>query len=600
MEEQKDGMNQNNIDNSLPQEIPIPGVEQQTNDSDAGQQMNNHYTGQQMSNPYQHNPYGQQTNDPYAGQQTNNPYAGQQVNDPYALQQMNNPYQHNPYGQQSEDPYGGQFNSYNQPIDPYGQRVRPYIPQEQKRGNAVKIVIGAACVLVLIVALLIGGIVYLRSTPAYKISRGFRNLGKEMSQTQNRLVEKIGINELLLMMQEEGSHVDSSLNFATDLPLLGNTTIGIDTDFYKDMQDKELNADTTLSLMNMDFAHLNIYADEENFCFSLPELFLENMYIENEHVVSQYNNSILAQLGSQSSMEDFSIELFEDADNKVRPQEWRNLDKIWENFEGDLEACKEGMTIGKVEKGLYRVTLPQKETDKLLKDLLDSYAEMGGVEEMQDLWKDYKKLLCSDISLLFEINGSRIDSIMLEEPVSLWDNNASIEGELFFLGEVRSIDKVQGKVTIGGVDGKKREMLGQIEQISDSDTYQMNMDIKYSEEEESGKIKFIMNCDAARDEFDMTFTVKDDTDDIEVALEGSLDDIVAGESLEISLDKVTFSTDDEEVYRISGDIAIEPLRDKIKPTVKPDTAFFEMSLSDWQKIIDKLDDAYGSILNSLW
>ncbi|MDE7259505.1 MAG: hypothetical protein K2N77_09760, partial [Lachnospiraceae bacterium] len=171
---------------------------------------------------------------------------------------------------------------------------------------------------------------------------------------------------------------------------------------------------------------------------------------------------------------------------------------------------------------------------------------------------------------------------------------------LFFLGEVRSIDKMQGKVTIGGVDGKKREVLGQIEQTSDSDTYQMNMDIKYSEEEESGRIKFIMNCDAARDEFDMTFTVKDDTDDMEVALEGSLDDIVKGESLEISLDKVTFSTDDEEVYRISGDIVIEPLRDKIKPTVKPDTAFFEMSMSDWEKIIDKLDDEYGSILNSLW
>ncbi|MDE7259839.1 MAG: hypothetical protein K2N77_11485, partial [Lachnospiraceae bacterium] len=167
MEEQKDGMNQNNLDNYLPQEIPIPGVEQQANDSNAGQQENNQYTGQQVSNPYQYNPY-----------------------------------QHNPYGQQAEDPYGGQFNSYNQPIDPYGQRVRPYIPQSQRKGNVVKIVIGVASVLVLIVALLIGGMVYLRSTPAYKISRGFRNLGKEMSQTQNRLVEKIGINELLLMMQE--------------------------------------------------------------------------------------------------------------------------------------------------------------------------------------------------------------------------------------------------------------------------------------------------------------------------------------------------------------------------------------------------------------
>lgn len=573
MEEKKDGMNQNSYGDYLPQEIPVPGAEQQVN-----------------------NPYAvQQTNGSYAGQQ-NNPYAGQPVNDPYAGQQMNNPYT----GQRTESPYGGQGNPYHQQFDSYGGQVRPYVPQAQKKGTAVKIVIGAACVLVLIMALLIGGMVYLRSTPAYKISRGFLNLGKEMGQTQNRLVEKIGMNELLLMMEEEGSHVDSSLNFATELPLLGSTTLGIDTDFYKDMQAKELNADTTLSLMNMDFAHLNIYADEENFCFSLPELFLENMYIENEHVVSQYNNSILAQLSSPSSMEDFSINFFADAEDKIRPQEWRDLDKIWEKFEGDLTACKEGMTIAKVEKGLYRVTLPQKESDRLLKDLLDSYVEINGAIEMQDLCEDYKNLLCSDVGLLFEMSGSRIDSIMLEEPVSLWDNTASIGGELFFLGEARSIDKIQGKITIEGVDGKTREVIGQIKQTSDSDAYQMDVDVKYSEEEESGKIKFVMNCDADRDEFDMTFSVKDSADDMKIALEGSLDDIVAGESLEISLDQVTFSTDDEEVYRISGDIAIEPLRDKIKATVKPETAFFEMSLSDWEKIITKLDDAYGDILNSLW
>lgn len=556
MEEKKDGMNQNSYDDYLPQEIPVPGAEQQVNN-------------------------------PYAGQQTNGSYAGQQTNNPYAVQR-------------TESPYGGQGNPYHQQFDPYGGQVRPYVPQAQKKGTAVKIVIGVACALVFIMALLIGGMVYLRSKPAYKISMGFRNLGKEMDQTQNRLVEKIGINELLLMMEEEGSHVDSSLNFATELPLLGSTTLGIDTDFYKDMQAKELNADTTLSLMNMDFAHLNIYADEEIFCFSLPELFLENMYIENEHVVSQYNNSILAQLGSSSSMEDFSIDLFADADDKIRPQEWRDLDKIWEKFEGDLTACKEGMTIAKVEKGLYRVTLPQKESDRLLKDLLDSYVEINDALEMQDLWDDYKNLLSSDIGLLFEMNGSRIDSIMLEEPVSLWDNTASIGGELFFLGEARSIDKVQGKITIEGVDGKTREVIGQIKQTSDSDVYQMDVDVKYSEEEESGKIKFVMNCDAARDEFDMTFSVKDSADDMEIALEGSLDDIVEGESLEISLDQVTFSTDDEEVYRISGDIAIEPLQDKIKATVKPETAFFEMSLYDWEEIINKLDDAYGSILNSLW
>lgn len=143
-------------------------------------------------------------------------------------------------------------------------------------------------------------------------------------------------------------------------------------------------------------------------------------------------------------------------------------------------------------------------------------------------------------------------------------------------------------------------MVGQIQQTSDRESWQIDMDLKYSEEEESGKIKFIMNCDAVDDEFDMTFSMDDRVDDLEIKLEGSLNDIVQGESLQIGLDQVSFSMDDEEVYRITGKIDIEPLQDRIKPTVEADTAFFEMSIYDWETIITKLDDTYGSILNSLW
>lgn len=69
-----------------------------------------------------------------------------------------------------------------------------------------------------------------------------------------------------------------------------------------------MSADTSLSVMNYEFAHLNLYADEEALCFSIPELFLENMYIENEDVVSQYNSSIWTDVTGYSDMEDFSFD----------------------------------------------------------------------------------------------------------------------------------------------------------------------------------------------------------------------------------------------------------------------------------------------------
>lgn len=479
--------------------------------------------------------------------------------------------------------------------------MRPYVPKKQRRGNAAKIVAGAACVLVLLAALFAGGMIYLRSQPAYMINRGFRKLGREISHSKNPLVEKVDLNEILRMMKEEGSHVNSSLNFSTDIPKLGRITLGVDTDFYKDMHARELNADTAVSLMNMEFVHVSIYADDEVLCFSVPELFLEDMYIENENVVSQYNSSILAELTSKTSMEDFSIDLFGDEDGRIQARDWRELESVWNQLMSDLEACREGMVFEKVEKGLYRVKLPEKETNRLVENFLDSYWELSGINEDSDaFWKDYRKILSSDISLLLEMNGSRIDSITLEEPVKLWDDTASIAGEIFFLGKKRSIDKMQGKVEIEGVDGRKREIVGHLQHTASRTKKQIDLDLTYLEEDKSSVIEFDMDCDAVQNAFDMSFSVNGGTDHFEINLESNLVDVVKGESMTIDLDKITFSMRDSEVYRITGEIGIEPVGDRVKPTVKAETAFFEMSSSDWERIIAKLDDVYGRILDSLW
>lgn len=544
-------------------------------------------------NQNNNNPYGQQgntyqANDPYQQnntQQMNNPY---QAANPYQVgnaQQMNNPYHHNPY----------------QPQDNFSvQPVQPYNPQGHKKGVGIKIAIGIVCALVVLIGIGVGALAYYRGTPAYKISRGLMNLAKEIERTKNPLSEKIGMDDIAVMMQEEGGHVETVLNFTVDVPLVGEATLGVDTDFYKDVHAKELNADTSLSVMNYDFAHLNIYANDEVFCFSLPELFIEDMYIENENVVSQYNNSVLAS-GSPSDMEDFSIELFPDENERISMRDWRNFSSAIDKFEDDLDACREGMTMEKVETGLYRVTFPAKATDNLIKSILESYGELYGSGEALDGWKEYKKLITSDVSLLFEIdNKNRIKSIMLEEPLEVLDGDASLEVELFFLGETRSIDKIQSRIAADGVDGKSREALWQIQQISDDDTYTVDMDFRWIEEEETlGKMKFVVECDAVKDEFDITYSLKDENTELEVVLESNIDDYKKGESVEVDLDKAVINMNGEELLKVSGEIEIEPLKKAINPSVEPKTALFEMSLSEWLDIMEEIDDAYGSLLNSL-
>ncbi|MDE6845049.1 MAG: hypothetical protein K2J99_04705 [Lachnospiraceae bacterium] len=93
MRGQMEGNNQNNRDNYMPQEIPIPGVSdtndvvQQDQSNPYGRQTQNDSYGQQMQN----SPYGQTQSDPYWQQTQNNPY-GQPQSDPYWQQAQSNPY----------------------------------------------------------------------------------------------------------------------------------------------------------------------------------------------------------------------------------------------------------------------------------------------------------------------------------------------------------------------------------------------------------------------------------------------------------------------------------------------------------------------------
>lgn len=536
---------------------------------------------QNNNNPYEQQPDAYQTNSPY--QQSD-------------AQQMHNPYQPN-NAQQAGNPYI--------PQDNYGiPPVQPYNPGGQKKGIGVKLAIGIACVVVLLIAVCVGVLAYSRNTPSYKVRKGIENLGKELLEVKNPLTEKLGLSDIILMMQEDGGHVDTKLDFTIELPIFGDTTMGIDTDFYKDVNAKELSADTSLSVMNIEFAHLNIYANDEVFCFSIPELFIEDMYIENENVISQYNNSILAD-GEELDMEDFSINLFPDENVGIKMRDWRKLSTALGDFEKDFTAFQDAMTIEKVEKGLYRVTYPAKETDRMLKSLLKNYGKLSGTEEELDVWKEYKTLVLSDVNLLFEIdNNNRIDSIMLENPLEVLDGKASFEAEVFFMGEERSVDKVQGKFVGNGLDGKTREAIWQVQEVCDDDAYDVDVDIKLTEEDKTiGKLKFVMNCDAVKEKVGITCTFKDEGSEIDIVLKSSIDDYDKGESIEIDLDEITVSfisdDDSESSFKISGDILVEPLQGKIEPSVEPETALFEMSEDDWMDIIDQLRDEYGYLLDAL-
>lgn len=493
----------------------------------------------------------------------------------------------------------GYWNTYDRRKNTYQAQGQMYAPPKDNRIK-YRILLTAACAMFFLFICVGIAVVYLKSTPAYRLGKAFQNLAGEFTESANPLREKSGMDDLIRMMAEEGGHVSTRINFTAD-KLFGNT-IGVDTEYYKDMRNKELSADTSISMMNYEFAHLNLYADEEAVCFSIPELFLENMYIDNERVVSQYNASFLAGLAGRSTLEDFSIDLFPEAGGRYALRDWNNDKEHSERFAEDLAACRDAMTMERAEQGVYRVILPLRETERLLQDIMNRYDSANAVPENIQWLEEYDRLLASDISMLFAINRQgRIESIAFEEPVRVLDGKAAICGSLHFLGSAKSTEKVQGEITVEGEDGTARSLYFQVMQSGTDDSYALDVDAEFMEEEDSLlRVKYGTDCDTLRDTFTMNLSLWNNEEDLEFTMEGGLDDIVRGQSLELEVESMQFYMDGEEMFKITGDILFEPLEGEIVSTVKKETAFFEMTESDWLGILYQIGDTYGGLLGALW
>lgn len=515
-----------------------------------------------------------------------------------SLPQISNPYgiQNVPYGEQRPPKQ-----NVAEQISSFGPPVQPYLPPRKSHKKGIFIALG---VLLALLLLCVGaGWISHVSSASYKIKKGFEKMDQEWVQMKNPLAEKLGADEITQMMEEDGSHIDASLNFTADTYGYGDMTLGVDVDYYKDMRRKEMDVAASLSIMNYDFAHFNFYGDEDVVCFSIPELFIEDLYIETEDVAKQFNRSMWADpylLGEMD--EDYSIDLFPETVNFRTVHSWQDVRESLGQHSDHLETCLQKARIEKAGKGKYRVIFDAMEVNHLLRDLLESYEEMLG-EDMYDILS-YLQLvnMGDDISLLFDIDqGGHIRKIAFEEPVRLLDNQIELEGELLFLGQKRSIDLIRGQIVLWNEDDEKIEFTWQMDQTlsSDADKYDAEIDMKCNVMDEELDMKYTVCFDAEYDEFRADLSMKDEWGVYKFLAEGGFDDIKPGKSYEVDVRNFSVEMDGEELFKVTGDIKVEPLRGDIKRSAKAGRAFFELTEEDWERILDRVDEEYGSLWDLL-
>ena len=223
----------------------------------------------------------------------------------------------------------------------------------------------------------------------------------------------------------------------------------MDTDCELDRQEKEMAASTSVSVMNYEIASLQMYGDEENLCFTIPELYLKDVYIENENVSGQYNRSIWAELFGKTE-EDVSIDLF--------PGAWIFGDEegigkaFFKEYADELAECRRHMTMEKAGNELYRVSFDELYFNELVRQVLYDYVDFSkvGREDAMGILSYFDVVSGTDeISFILKINGANhIESIRVEEPLSLCGGKIRVSGDIYFLGEKRSIEKMQGMLTV--------------------------------------------------------------------------------------------------------------------------------------------------------
>lgn len=496
---------------------------------------------------------------------------------------------------------------YHQNNNTFGPPTQPYLPPKNHKKKMPVIIL---CVAAVLFAAILGGWFHHTHSASYKIRKGLQNLAREAEEMKNPLAEKLGTNKIRRMFAEEGGHVDTKMNVTTDT-FLGQLTFGVDTDCDIDRQRKELAASTKCSVMNYELANLELYGDEEALCLSIPELYLENVYIENENVLDQYNHSMWAELFGEAQGDDFSINLFPDA--------WLFGDEegvghaFLTEYAYELAECGQHMTMEKAGKNLYRVGFDELYFNELIRQVLYDYVDFSkvGREEAMGILSYFDVISSADqISFLLEINdANRIDSIRVERPLAFCKGAIEVSGDIHFLGDKRSIEKIQGKLEIKNeIQKEKREteLIWQTVQSLELDDYQMESDVKcnLTKDGETRRLRLgcALECDGRKNSFDGKVSLKDTAEDMETVLRASGDfsHIVKGESFDLELEELTIDVNAEELALVRGELGLKPLMKRVERNVKAQTAFFEMPEREWDAIFEKVYRDYEYFLQSLY
>ncbi|MCM1143867.1 MAG: hypothetical protein NC318_07810 [Blautia sp.] len=430
-------------------------------------------------------------------------------------------------------------------MEPWEQISIPEIQEKshKKRNGLIIASVAAGCIL----AVLLSGIFLFRiyNTAERRILRGFQRLAGEVIE-QQVLLNKTGEDTA----KPGAMKLETTLNLSSEeLPI----TLGVDTVLLRDTDARRMRADTALSVMNRKLVQIQTYGEEETLTFRLPDFFDQNLAFDTRRIDSQYNQSLFAEKFGEVDMPETSLQLFPE-------QEWsgEKLQKVWKNFLEDWkESLKSEDTLPEIQVEMVEeeieVNIPGNSDRQYL---CSQYLVTIPKEWSRRLALDEAKVrLEQDIALLVAMDRhSRIICLSLKKPLSLMvetengEKLVELEADISFLGEERSIDDM-----IIGVG--------------------LEIPVTYPGAERSWRGLLPGRGNAAVKEH-------------RVALRAETELVFTENNMCIVMEpnQITAVLDDEDLFKVTGRVVWEPLREGIEPLEGETIRLFEITEAQYEDL----------------
>lgn len=488
-----------------------------------------------------------------------------------------------------------------QPMQPqspylYGAPVQQAPASGGGRKKKKGIVIAIALVAVIVAAIGIGAAVYasMSRSPQARLAKGFENLAEEMYAGEKAVLADVDYPAIAERMRTEGGSLDLSLNFT----MPGENTVGFDYIQNYDRADKLMSAEFIVSVYNVNLAQVNLAADKDRLYFGVPGIFGNTYYINAADFGEEYNASAWRELlGINGIDDDYALDLFPEMAEAAEAKD--------DGFFGeDLKKLAEGITVensketkeievdGKTVKcSGISVTIDKEIMNDFLKELEKEF-EAGGQGELAAF--RFKK----DVKLTFYLdNKDRIVCIETAEKVKLEDSEVeSIEFTFIFSGRERTMDEVSGSVEMVSPDDTLYMDITGEASLTASD-YESTYEIVCSDESgNEANLLYNVSWDIKNKEFDASFKVYDEYEELVFEMTGGFEDIEKGKCATFRLGQLKILEDKEELCRFSGALTIGPLTDNIE---MPSEAVNFMTMSK-EDIYGLVNEIYENIMNIEW